>query len=203
MAEAYLKLKKPKDSLKSFKMVLFLNPNHKKAQTVVKKLESLTADEYDADLFEMKPLASPPPTTRDTHGSGANKNWPSTDPSESGLQSPNPHREESPHQERNYNEASRLSRQLDRCLSLIDAYIARNDQEKAIEAAKSAARQFPQHPEVQRRLKILQLSQIKTQSRDKKTPFPTLPPYEPDTATRSINELNKLLEQIQERRHEI
>ena len=50
---------------------------------------------------------------------------------------------------------------LDRCLSLIDTYIARNDLNKAIQAARSANEQFPQHPEIQRRLKTLQFYQIK------------------------------------------
>src|SRR5262245_9775147 len=56
LAECYLRSKRPKDALKSFKMVLFLAPSNDKAAKAVKKLESLTADEYDDDLFEMKPL---------------------------------------------------------------------------------------------------------------------------------------------------
>jgi hypothetical protein len=40
-----------KEALKSFKMVLFLNPRHEKARLAVEKLESVTADEFQEDLF--------------------------------------------------------------------------------------------------------------------------------------------------------
>src|SRR5690606_2935065 len=56
LAECYVQLKQLKDALKAYKMVLFLNPNDAQAQMHIKKLESLTADEYDDDIFEMKPL---------------------------------------------------------------------------------------------------------------------------------------------------
>ncbi|MBC7372306.1 MAG: hypothetical protein H7326_12110, partial [Bdellovibrionaceae bacterium] len=51
-AELHLQLKQPKQALKSFKMVLFLNPQSEKARKAVSKLESLTADEYDDEVFE-------------------------------------------------------------------------------------------------------------------------------------------------------
>ena len=56
LAESYLELKKGKQALAAFKKVLFLNPTHAQARRVVSKLEVLTADEYDADLFEMQTL---------------------------------------------------------------------------------------------------------------------------------------------------
>lgn len=56
LAQCHLKKKQPKEAFKAYKMLLFLNPKHEKALKAVKKLESLTADEYDDDLFEMKPL---------------------------------------------------------------------------------------------------------------------------------------------------
>ena len=37
LAECYLRLKSPKQALRSYKMVLLLNPNHRKAQIAVKK----------------------------------------------------------------------------------------------------------------------------------------------------------------------
>lgn len=55
-AEVYSELKKGKDALRCFKQVLFLNPNHPLARRAVAKLEVLTADEYDDDLFSMQPL---------------------------------------------------------------------------------------------------------------------------------------------------
>ena len=180
IAESYLQLKKPKDALKAFKMVLFLSPEHTKAQKAVKKLESLTADEYDADLFQMKPLASnptPPPEKKEN-------------------KTPESHQQ---------------SLSLDRCLSLIDAYIVRNDQEKALEATRVAKKKFPKHPEIQRRLKILQLSQLKERQKEAKEPMrkPEEPvrrektPQQINHHNESIDDLNKLLVQIKERRNEI
>ncbi len=58
LAQCLVELKRPKEALKAFKMVLFLNPNDENAVKHVRKLESLTADEYDDELFEMKPLGA-------------------------------------------------------------------------------------------------------------------------------------------------
>jgi tetratricopeptide (TPR) repeat protein len=56
MGETLLKLRRPKDALKAFKMVLFLNPDDERAQKIVRKWEFLSADEYESELFEMKPV---------------------------------------------------------------------------------------------------------------------------------------------------
>lgn len=50
-AELLLQLKQFKNALKAYKMVLFLSPENKKAMQAVKKLESLTAEDFDKDLF--------------------------------------------------------------------------------------------------------------------------------------------------------
>ncbi len=56
LGDCFIKLKNPKKALKAYKMVLFLNPLNERAAKSVKRLESLTADEYDDDVFAMKPL---------------------------------------------------------------------------------------------------------------------------------------------------
>ncbi len=122
MAESYLKLKKPKDALRAFKMVLFFNPGHSKAQVAVQKLESLTADEYAPDVFKMMPLV--------------------------------PHYYEPVSSPELVPEDPRQVRES--YLSLIDAYIARNEQEKALEVVESARRDGQDHPEIQRRLQIIE-----------------------------------------------
>ncbi|MFZ3230320.1 MAG: hypothetical protein WA160_08955 [Pseudobdellovibrio sp.] len=55
-AEVFTELKNGKEALKCYKKVLFLNPNHPIARRAVSKLEVLTADEYEDDLFSMQPL---------------------------------------------------------------------------------------------------------------------------------------------------
>lgn len=56
LAETHLELKNGKPALSAFKKVLFLNPTHTLARRAVAKLELLTADEYEDDLFQMKKL---------------------------------------------------------------------------------------------------------------------------------------------------
>jgi len=56
LGEAYLISKNPKEALRAHKMALFLNPQNERSKQVVKKLESLAADEFEDDVFEMKPL---------------------------------------------------------------------------------------------------------------------------------------------------
>lgn len=56
LAEVYLELKAAKKAHAAFKKVLFFKPTHPTARRAVAKLEVLTADEYDDDLFEMQKL---------------------------------------------------------------------------------------------------------------------------------------------------
>ncbi len=55
-AEIQAELKNGKQALLCFKKVLFLNPNHSFARRAVARLEVLTADDYEEDLFSMQPL---------------------------------------------------------------------------------------------------------------------------------------------------
>ncbi len=55
-AEIYAELQQAKKALQCFKQVLFLNPTHILAGRATAKLEVLTADEYEDDLFSMQPL---------------------------------------------------------------------------------------------------------------------------------------------------
>lgn len=56
LAEAQLELKNGKQALIAFKKVLFFNPGQALARRAVAKLELLTADEYEDDLFQMQKL---------------------------------------------------------------------------------------------------------------------------------------------------
>jgi tetratricopeptide (TPR) repeat protein len=124
LADCYLKAQRPKDALRSFKMVLFLAPTNEKAMKAVRKLESLTADEYEDDLFEMKPL-----------------------PQMDEL------RTESPARLKPVSE--KQTSDLERILSLVDAFIVRNDIEKASATLKESERSFGSHPELVKRLKLV------------------------------------------------
>ncbi len=139
-AEVQLGNKNPKDALKAFKMVLFLNPNSKSAQKAVQKLESLTADEYDDEVFAMAKL---PNVNLDAPS--ADKQFTSTTMSPA---IPEPMYKPAPQPK---------NKAMERMLSLIDAFIVRNDLEKAHALLKDTRIEFGDHPEIERRMKTLQV----------------------------------------------
>ena len=127
LADCLVKLKYPKEALKAYKMVLFLNPNDEKALSAVKKLESITADEFDDDLFEMLPLNT--------------------------LEEKIP--ELSPLEDEIPKELPQSFRQIDRVISLVDAFIVRNEFEKARHLLNENSGFSKEEPEVIKRLKLL------------------------------------------------
>jgi tetratricopeptide (TPR) repeat protein len=76
LAEAYVELKNGKQALAAFKKVLLFNPTHPAARRAVAKLELLTADEYEDDLFQMQKL----PETQLQSADGDNKIQPWSSP---------------------------------------------------------------------------------------------------------------------------
>jgi tetratricopeptide (TPR) repeat protein len=125
LAECFVHLKKPKEALRAFKMVMFLNPNDAHAQMHIKKLESLTADEYEDDIFEMKPLKA------DISLKNAARSEPA--PEAPGFK----------------------NRQFERIISLTDAFIARLDFERALETIESSENMIGKHPELDKRKRFI------------------------------------------------
>ena len=74
LAQVCLNLKQPKKALAAYKMVLFLSPEHAEAKKVIKKLESLTADEYESEAFEFVDLHTPTEPSEKIAPSSAQKN---------------------------------------------------------------------------------------------------------------------------------
>lgn len=144
-----LKIKAPKDALKAFKMVLFLSPHNEEATRAVRKLESLTADEFEDDLFTLKPLKPMPPM-------------------------------------------SQRSRELDRWLSLADAFIIRNDLEQAEGALREAEKALGPQAEITKRFKII------NQKNSDNEPLPPTPPLAdaaieaPPLSRRELKRLEKI-----------
>lgn len=52
LGNTYLQMEMTKEALKTFKMVLFLNPSSEKAKKAVQKLESFSAEEFEEDMFQ-------------------------------------------------------------------------------------------------------------------------------------------------------
>lgn len=78
LAETYVELKNGKQALAAFKKVLLFNPTHPAARRAVAKLELLTADEYEDDLFQMQKLPETQLQTPDK--AEKDKAWSDADP---------------------------------------------------------------------------------------------------------------------------
>ncbi len=167
LGQAYLKSQRPKDALRSFKMVLFLAPQNEKALKAVSKLEALTADEYDDDLFEMKQLPQ-------VGTLGVEKGTPikplATD--------------------------EKLSSELDRFISLSDAYIVRNDMERALGVLKEGETAFGGHPEIVKRMKLINQRNLDKDVAEEVTAPP--PNRALSAMERKIAMLQILLKQVRE-----
>ena len=180
LGEIHLANKNPKEALKAFKMVLFLNPNSKSAQKSVQKLESITADEYDDEVFAMTKLpevnlASGPSSTP-------------LSPREHAQELITPTTPTSP------------SKAMERMLSLIDAFIVRNDLEKAHALLKDTRVEFGDHPEIQRRMKTLQ---VRYDDSDEPTPLRPLQPREQVIRERKLQVLQLMLRKIEDYRQQL
>lgn len=174
-AELHIANKNAKDALKAFKMVLFLNPKSQSAQKAVQKLESLTADEYDEEVFAMSKLP-------DVH-------WDAP---------PTPAVKEEPVMVMPTKPAT-PSKAMERMLSLIDAFIVRNDLEKAHALLKDTRVEYGDHPEIERRMKTLQ---VRYNDSDEATPLRPLQPREQLIRERKLEVLEMMLHKFQEYRSE-
>ncbi len=169
MGECQMSLKNPKAALKAFKMVLFLSPNHEKAQKYVKALEALSAEDYDDELFAMLPLNEV------------------VDALEVKIAEPL-----SPEQPTQKN-----MRSLERSLSLIDAFMVRNDLDRVEASLKEAEAIFGPISELEKRRKILQ-KRIYPDPIEPKVAAPP-PTRQQEVREDQIEMLQKLLQRVQDR----
>ena len=147
LGDTLLQLRKPKDALKAFKMVLFLNPGDQRAQAAVKKWEFLTADEYDDEVFEMKPVFEA------TQAKAAVNFDEELEQllEENSLPSLS---QTSPGSSR-IDLAQRHARALERAVSLADAFTIRNDLEAAMKVLDDAERLLGPNGEIVKRREML------------------------------------------------
>lgn len=137
LGETLLQLRHPKEALKAFKMALFLNPSDERALQAVRKWEFLTAEEYDDEVFAMKPLFRPE-TEKYLPPLEAAKTQRS-DPPETQASSP-----------------PRPSKEVERVISLADAFTVRNDLHAALEILLKARESLGTWAEIESRIKLLQ-----------------------------------------------
>lgn len=171
LGECHLKSKRPKEALRSFKMVLFLAPTNEKALRAVRTLEALTADEYEDDLFEMKQLPQ------------FDQQLGQLQPEELTRLKP-------------LSQNTSISHGLERILSLTDAYIVRNDMLKASEVLRQGEMDYGSHPELVKRLKLVNQRGYEPES-TAETEIEPPPSREQSAVERKIEFLQALLKRIQ------
>lgn len=164
----HLQISQPKDALKAFKRILFLNPQSEKARNAVQKLESLSADEYEEDIFQYQSL----------------KNQPAKSAS---RESAAPAVKAQPVQPLSTNE-------IERKLSLVDALIVRNQLDKARAALMELHSKLPGHPEIAKRFDLLD----ETAPEEEATPLHPLSSRENTVFQRKKRLLENLLQRVKD-----
>lgn len=175
LGETLLELKKPKDALKVFKKILFINPMSEKAKRIVAKLETLSADEYEDDVFALEKL-TPIQTGAPVATSG-----PAT------VQKPVPIASAKP------------SAGLERMLSLIDAFIVRNDIHRARALLDETRVEYGDSDEILKRQSLINKrhsSQL-SQTEETASPLPPIQSREEQIRRKKVVVLKELLGAIQ------
>lgn len=126
LGETLLELRRPKDALNAFKMVLFLNPLHERARKMVSKWEFLTADDFDDENFEWSRDENTPLDALDSHSALRGRK----DPAHS-------------------------DREAQRAISIADALTVRNDIEGAFAQIGRSIRALGPRPDLEHRLMLL------------------------------------------------
>ncbi|MBL7545849.1 MAG: tetratricopeptide repeat protein [Bdellovibrionaceae bacterium] len=135
MGDIYLEKRDTSNAIKSYKMVLLLNPNHTKVKKILERIESLSAKDYADDLFEFKKLSLTP------EDSSSVLNFEGT---RSQVIEPNRSEMELTYQ-----------RTLQRIISLIDAFIARNQLKQAAVLLENSLKDYPEDKDLLYRQKVL------------------------------------------------
>lgn len=213
-----LELKKPREALKAYKMVLLLNPMATKARSMIQKLESLSAVEFEENTFafaklsnleQMKqtipieqqavqqhpaqqpPAQQPPAQQQSAQPETVNQNQ---------IQNPGQGQVQNTPQ----NPGLFANKALQRMLSLIDAFIARNDLIKASELIDESRQEFGSNPELSKRAHLVQsrgfsskmTEQIPESGGERATPLTPLVSREKQILKNKLEKLQLLLRKI-------
>lgn len=184
----FVEMNLPKEALKAHKMALFLNPMSERSRQAVEKLEILTADEYNADLFdsqefEFKNIA------RDAREKKLNLD------AQPALVKPAPKKTTTPTPIPEAPEKSPGAVALERELSFIDALIMRNEIKKAKDQLIRLKFQGHHGPEIEERLELVSMD-------DEGDPIALRAPNARKKLEidHKINKLERLLRAIEDRR---
>jgi tetratricopeptide (TPR) repeat protein len=135
MGEVFLEKRDTSQAMKAFKMVLLLNPHNQKVKKILERIESHSAKDFQEDMFEFKRLNINPEAPL----SGVN-----LESTRSQIIEPNKLESEQVYQ-----------RTLQRIISLVDAFIARNQLKQANSLLESSLRDYPEDKDLLYRQKVL------------------------------------------------
>lgn len=167
MGETLIELRRPKEALKAFKMVLFLNPSDEKAKAAVRKWEFLTADEYDAEVFQMRPVFAASLKGDGRRAATEGQSNPSHESDGS---------KENALARTGTGIYSDTSRAIERAVSLADAFTVRNDLEAALDVLDEARRTLGPVPDIDsRRTLLTKRLKALTEVDEEESHGPTLP----------------------------
>lgn len=191
MGDVFLEMKKPQEALRSYKMVLFLNPMATKAQKMVQKLESLSAIEFEENTFQMAKLSSL---------DELKQNKPiETQQSEKKIEAL-----DGQDPEKNKEQERLENKGMMRMISLIDAFLARNDLMKADELIEEAKVEFGSHPELSKRAALVRsrgmTSHLAHQNQQEAVPLQPILSREKQIHEKKLVKLQKLLRKIEDLR---
>lgn len=186
MGEIALDLKRPQEALKALKMVLFINPKAQKAAELVQKLESLSALDFDEETFAFARLKDFKMSRGPQKGS----------PEVSSLNAAHAARPSKEGSE-NFRTGSKA---LQRMLSLIDAFIVRNDLVKASDLIQECEREFGPQAELKKRESVVKSrgfsSHLSQASEDEALPLEPLESREKMVLRHKLEVLQGLLKKI-------
>jgi len=184
LADLYLTQKDPKEALKSFKMVLLLNPDDSRARKIIERLESLTADEYSAETFQ---IDSPIGLEVIDGEEVEDLNY---DPNESVIGN-NPNEKST-----NQKIEKEKSRALTQTLTLIDALLVRNEFLKAKSFVLKAIRKWGTTEELESLLGIIEQQQDKSFEEQSPEIIQPLPPRSERLRQLKVHKLESLMQKF-------
>ncbi len=183
LAETWLNLRRPKDALNAYKMVLLINPQDERALSAVRKWEFLSADDYEDDLFEMQPQFAAERLASDTSAKKTEA-APVLQP-DAELKGP-------------AGLVRRRDREIERAVSLADAFTVRGEFDKALALLERASNVLGPAKEIEKRLTLL-IRRSGTNETDL-TPVRAAAELSDEQRQQKIQKLELFLQRITERR---
>lgn len=187
LADLYLGERKPKEALKSFKMVLLLNPDDSRAKRTIERLESLTADEYDPETFQIgnDPQSAGAEEVEEFLSVNLNEIQASEDNGGPGSPAVSPSEKK-----------TSMERALQQTITLVDALLVRNEFTKAKTIILKAFDRFGQAADLNARLAVIEQQQEKSFEDDSPEIIQPVPPRAERIRLLKIEKLEQLLKKF-------